>query len=285
MTPALECVHVWNYKLGTRVFVWSVPNLSVDNGYSRKPAEVTLIIRHPIDGQFFAVGYSDGSVRLWKIDNRTPIVTFHGHTGAISAMAFDTTGTRLATGSKDNDLVIWDTVAEQGVARSVILSLCTFFPNENNILMTSIVFFLCRLRGHKDSVTGIVFLHEGRYLVSISKDHMMKIWNITLQHCIETTIQHQTEIWSIAISNDERYIYTGAADNQLRVWTLDEAGMNAHFENEQTDVTANGHGQIFKYQGSIRRQSHERTLSLKLINFEDSCLLFCTVGGDFCMSI
>jgi U3 small nucleolar RNA-associated protein 12 len=110
---------------------------------------------------------------------------------------------------------------------------------------------------------------------------MMKLWNISLQHCIETTIQHQSEIWSIVISNDERYVYTGAADNQLRVWTLDEAGLEAHFENEQTETAIDVHGQIFKYQGSIQRQSHERALSLNLIDFEDSYLLFCTVGGDF----
>lgn len=110
---------------------------------------------------------------------------------------------------------------------------------------------------------------------------MMKIWNIQLQHCLESTMHHQNEIWSIAISSDETQVYTGAADNQLRVWSVDKIILNGYLENRQGETLIDPQHQIFSFKGSIQKNSHERTLGLKLLSFEDSSLLLCTVSQDF----
>lgn len=79
-------------------------------------AEVTCIQQSP-NKDTFAVGYADGSIRLWNATSRSVISTFNGHKKAVSALAFDSTGFRLASGSQDTDLILWDVVGEAGLFR------------------------------------------------------------------------------------------------------------------------------------------------------------------------
>lgn len=79
-------------------------------------AEVTAILQSPRK-DMFAVGYVDGSIRLWNSSSNTVISTFNGHKNSVTALAFDEEGTRLASGSQDTDLILWDIVAEAGLYR------------------------------------------------------------------------------------------------------------------------------------------------------------------------
>lgn len=71
----------------------------------------------------FAVGYADGSVRLWSAETSTVIVAFNGHKKSVTALTFDDTGSRLASGSQDTELIIWDVLAETGLFRCVLILL------------------------------------------------------------------------------------------------------------------------------------------------------------------
>lgn len=79
-------------------------------------AEVTCIERSPRKDTF-AVGYADGSIRMWSASSGSVSTTLNGHKKAVTALAFDATGTRLASGSQDTDLIVWDVVAEAGLHR------------------------------------------------------------------------------------------------------------------------------------------------------------------------
>lgn len=95
-------------------------------------AEVTCIQRSPqLDS--FAVGYADGSVRLWSASAGSVIATFNGHKKAVTALAFDAKGTRLASGSQDTDLILWDVIAEAGLFRYVIHGCNTVFTHHQNV--------------------------------------------------------------------------------------------------------------------------------------------------------
>jgi WD40 repeat protein len=81
-------------------------------------AEVTCVIRSP-QLNCFAVGYADGSIRLWDSSTGSVISLFNGHKRAVTALAFDKFGAKLASGSQDTDLIVWDIVAEAGLFRYV----------------------------------------------------------------------------------------------------------------------------------------------------------------------
>ena len=121
-------------------------------------------------------------------------VTFKGHKNAITTLAFDAQGTRLASGSLDTEIVVWDVPGECG---------------------------LVRLHGHKNAITSVSFLGDNSaFLLSGSKDALVKLWDLQTQHCIQTLVNHRSEVWSLAVATTGTRFATGCADNQIRIWKI-----------------------------------------------------------------
>ncbi|KAG8711931.1 hypothetical protein FRC11_001431 [Ceratobasidium sp. 423] len=219
--PALEDVLVWDIKRGQMLAMWH------ETGHR---AEVTCIRRSPVE-ETFAVGYADGSIRLWDSTNGNVTVVFNGHRKAVTALAFDGSGTRLASGSQDTELIIWDVVAETG---------------------------LYRLRGHRDQITSIHFVppsvtanapsssttENSTYLVTVAKDTFLKIWDLSTQHCIQTQVAHRSEIWSMEIDDSEGklLILTGSGDGEVKAWSLNGTVLqNGLIQTENGEVKSRLH--------------------------------------------
>jgi U3 small nucleolar RNA-associated protein 12 len=201
-------------------------------------AEVTRILRSP-KPDTFAVGYSDGSVRLWSASSGSVITTFNGHKKAVTSLAFDRDGSRLASGSHDTDLIIWDVVAEAGLYRWVRI-----FGHLRRLLTN-----LLRLRGHRDQITAIEFLDisanvpstssasGSTFVVTASKDSFLKVWDLSTQHCVQTTIAHRSEVWSLGINPDKTLIFTGSSEGEMKAWRIDSEALSEGLkENESGEV-------------------------------------------------
>jgi U3 small nucleolar RNA-associated protein 12 len=59
------------------------------------------------------------------------------------------------------------------------------------------------------------------YLVSSSKDTLLKLWDLSAQFCRETIVGHRSEVWSFAISNDRRIILSGGSEPNVKAWKID----------------------------------------------------------------
>lgn len=105
--PALEDVLLWDVKLGSQLaMLHTVGSRALVSCMTLSPNSKEL-----------AVGYQDGTIRLWNLETRDCRVTFEAHKKAISALRYDESGSRLASGSQDTDIVLWDCLAEQGLFR------------------------------------------------------------------------------------------------------------------------------------------------------------------------
>jgi U3 small nucleolar RNA-associated protein 12 len=203
IAAANEEVLCWDIKKGELISRWRDEKCR---------SQVTAIAQSKIDPDVFAVGYEDGSIRLWDSKISTVIVSFNGHKSAVTCFSFDDSGARLASGSKDTDIIIWDLVAEVG---------------------------LFKLRGHKDQITGISFLNvplqestdvDGQpiinsnsesaedFLLTTGKDSLIKLWSVASKHCIETHVtQTNGECWALGISPDGSGCITAGNDGELQV--------------------------------------------------------------------
>ncbi|GME84515.1 unnamed protein product [[Candida] boidinii] len=119
-------------------------------------------------------------------------------------MKFDKSGTRLVSGSKDTTVIVWDLVGEEG---------------------------LFKLKGHRDQITGLQLLSSSEnqsniddiddWLITTSKDGLIKLWDLKSQQCIETHVAHTGECWSSAINHTNELLITSGVENQLKIWKID----------------------------------------------------------------
>ena len=100
---------------------------------------------------------------------------------------------RLASGSRDSVVIVWDVVNECG---------------------------LFRLKGHKGPVTRCMFMSGRNVLVSSARDSLIKFWDLDIQHCFPTLAGHVSEVWDFALVRGGEYLVSGSGDSELRVWRL-----------------------------------------------------------------
>lgn len=87
------------------------------------------------------------------------------------------------------------------------------------------------LKGHRDTVQGLVFRKETHELYSASKDRSVKIWSIDEMAYVESLFGHQAAITGIDALSRERAITSGGIDCSVRVWKITEESQlifNAH---------------------------------------------------------
>ncbi|NWN33641.1 hypothetical protein GY663_31175, partial [Klebsiella michiganensis] len=73
----------------------------------------------------------------------------------------------------------------------------------------------------EDGVSGedVEMDQDQAFLLSTSKDALIKIWDVTTQHCIETHIaQTNGECWALGVSPDGSGCITAGNDGELKVW-------------------------------------------------------------------
>lgn len=235
---ANESVLTWNIKKSEIISTWTV------DGDSAPVATITRCAAAP---DLYAVGYNDGKIRLWDTVTSTVIITFNGHKSAITRLVFDESGARLASGSKDTDIIVWDLIGEVG---------------------------LFRLRGHKDQITALQFLRRqpphddgsidqtttesDNFLISAGKDSLLKVWDLSLQNCVETHVtQTNGECWALALDPAGSVCITAGNDGELKTWLVNPKALR--------QSTAKGLDSQIKFlieRGTFYRAGKDRTTSV-----------------------
>jgi WD40 repeat protein len=134
------------------LIVWELDDRKVRWQISDEHRAFRSVAFHPTQ-PVLAVGEADGLVRLYGADTGQELRRLRGHSGEVSALAFNRRGDRLATGGQDRVVRVWDWEAGQPVLV---------------------------LDGHASPVRSLVFAPDDRVLASSSDGSFLQVNEVRL---------------------------------------------------------------------------------------------------------
>jgi WD40 repeat protein len=144
-----------------------------------------------------AIASNDNFVRLYKLNDYTFINSFKAHTMGVGAIAFDPSGQKMLTGARNAYLKFWDTqnwlCLQKIAAHLFAIYQITFHPylpyfatcsrdksikiwRTTNGSLYKNLSLNKKIDGHRLSVNQICWSANGKNLISVSDDKVVKIW-------------------------------------------------------------------------------------------------------------
>lgn len=128
------------------------------------------------------------------------------HSGWITAAAFNHDDTVLATGSDDTTLRLWDLEKHLDI-------------NVDKKGRKASPPFLKELKGHKETITKLLFNKKGTSLISADLIGKINIWN-PANGLLQKTVQSKAKrpITHLSLTTDGRYLLTVDVDGNFEIW-------------------------------------------------------------------
>jgi WD40 repeat protein len=141
--------------------------------------------------ELLAIGYYDGTVRLWNFPQERLLAEFKSHSELIWSLEFNDNDILLASGSNDTTVGIYNIPTRHA------------FPP---------------LSHHTGIVWSVAFTHDGTTLVTASSDSTIKLWNLITRKLALTLTGHLGAVSGVAFTPDDQLMATSGADGTIRLW-------------------------------------------------------------------
>jgi WD40 repeat protein len=184
------------------------------------------------DGRRILSGSDDKTIKIWDAATGKELLTLAGHTGPVASAAFSPDGRRIVSASRDQSLKTWDATTGREILTikgrsepAAHAALGSDGPqgastnrDQSPTVPDAVGQDVTTLAGHALTVTSVAFSPDGRWIVSGSWDHMLKIWDLSTNREALTLKEHTGEVWSAAYSPDGRRIVSASWDRTLKIW-------------------------------------------------------------------
>ncbi|MFX0099977.1 MAG: WD40 repeat domain-containing protein [Candidatus Hodarchaeota archaeon] len=196
----------------------------------------------------------DQTVRVWDFKSGKCIHVLEGHNSWVYMLALSPAGDRAITASVNNTMIVWDlkegnkveTIFDGGGDVTYIMGLILDRKNrtgkghdeypttarwlENGPILTAASEIIAwdeatfkeisRFSGHNWKVKGLSIIKKRKYMLSVA--HTIKTWDFESGRELNSIIGHDgEEIYSCAVTPDEKYLLSGDKMGLIKVWDID----------------------------------------------------------------
>ena len=177
---------------------------------------------------------------LTALESQPHLVTFlHGHSDGVRAVDFSPSGELLASGGRDNSIILWDVATRQirGTAltgHTGWINAVDFSP-DGLLLASASEDSTVRLwdvatgeavgqpmTGHTGAVHSVAFSPDGLLLASTGEDGTVRLWDVATGAAVgQPMTGHTGVVWSVAFSPDGTRLATGSSDQMIIFWDVE----------------------------------------------------------------
>ncbi len=204
------------------------------------------IVQFSADEKYLDVITADNVLKNWELNSGKlhRQYSLSGKSASISIAAMKPDGNEVATYSEDGYLNVWDTRIGQIVQRKKI---------------------------HNENIGVLAYSDNSKYFISSSPyENVAKIWDAATYTLLKILL-HPDRVIAAGISPDSKYLVTGCADNQIRIWEINSA--------KQVQVI-NGGGSLFSVDFSA-----DQKFIMTTAMFENSRKIWNTQSGALVCTI
>ena len=141
----------------------------------------------------------------------TTLYTYRGHSSGVGVVAWSPDGKRIASGSADNTVQVWNATDGGNVFT---------YP------------------GHTDSVPSVAWSPDGKRIASGGADVTVQVWDATTGGHVYTYGGHANAVEAVAWSPDGKRIASGGDDKTVQVWDATSGGHVYTYRGHSDWVTA-----------------------------------------------
>jgi len=250
-------------------------------------------------------GDTAGNVHFWDIaDPKNPVYrgAVAAHTDWVEAVAFDTTGTRMAVSSDDASVTTWDLSGALPTAPTGRVSdlggavYAVWFAPDNTALVASILsgsvdlldttnlanptLIGAPLTGPKGYVYSAAFSPDGRTVAASGNDNTIWLWDVTDRH--HPVPLGQPLVWAdgygmnLAFSPDGHLLAAGMTDGTVRIWDVSTPSSPLRYAS-LTGVSGKVYGVAFSADGSqVSGAGSDRTVRIWDLDPQQALTTVCT---------
>ena len=186
-------------------------------------------VRFAPDGRHFATASFDNTVRMWQTASGVETMRLV-HEAPVEAIAFDRTGTSLASGSQDGRVRKWDLrtakeisglfMSHQAAVKSVN------FGQDDKRIVTASEDHTARVwdshngrevsrMAHEGAVTAAIFSPDGKEVATLDGSHSARVWNAANgQESLRAV--HEATVNAVSFSPDGRFLISASGHVELK---------------------------------------------------------------------
>jgi WD40 repeat protein len=151
-------------------------------------------------------------VMRWQVRS-----TFTASRSPVLSVALSRDGSRLAAGTADHDIKLWNLGAMPTPpgGRPSSMKGGVGMPPAPATSTIPIIF-----TGHQGAVNSVAFSPDGRTLASASQDRTIKLWAVDTRQLKATLQGHGDAVLAVAFSPDGKTLASAGADQTVRIWDV-----------------------------------------------------------------